>query len=690
MVVVRSQTKDDANKVDLKAAKEFLELIGEGPYTFQAFDDTTAEHKDRRLARILHGTLDEHADTLCSLNRRGAGVFVALNKTDGKGRRAENIVAVRANCLDLDGNPLEAVWQCRLRPHIVVESSPGRFHVYWLVTDEYPKEFEDIQRAIAKRFDGDPAVAILTHCARLPGFFHNKATPFRTRIKTWNVHDAYSSDEILAEFPAEKRPHKAPGSHLILPADNPMECARQFLLALFRDATGALWLHYYRGSFYHWRHTHYKERDDDYVRSGLYTFLHKALADTKDGVQPFKPNTDKVNKILDALRSGCYQDAEQEAPMWMDGSDHEPPERLIACRNGLLDLKTFEVVLHSPHFFNLNALSFDYAAHASAPQRWHQFLNELWPDDKAAHATLQEIFGLLLTTDTSYQKIFMLVGPMRSGKGTIGYVLTMLLGRNNVANPTMAGLATQFGLWPLIDKPLAIVPDGRLPFGKEGRQVVEHLLSISGEDRLTIDRKYKDYWTGKLACRFLMLTNELPRFVDASGALASRFVILTITQSFLGKEDLDLKDKLGAELPGILNWAIDGLLRLRKRGRFEVPQSSHDAIQQMADLSSPVAAFVREKCQFGSKKLSIEKARLYEAWKSHCEAQGENAGSAAVFGRNLMAAFPTVRSGHSGSRKLYYGIELKDDSADERDDESYSRRHGRDSGSRRRPRYEDE
>src|SRR6266851_3706058 len=119
-------TPNDADDIDLKEAAEFLELLGEGPYTFQTFDDNP-DRKDGRLARILHGRLEEHANKLCDLNRRGAGVFVALNKTDGKGRQRENIIAVRANSLDLDGSPLAPVRR-GLRPHIIVESSPGKYH----------------------------------------------------------------------------------------------------------------------------------------------------------------------------------------------------------------------------------------------------------------------------------------------------------------------------------------------------------------------------------------------------------------------------------------------------------------------------------------------------------------------------------------------------------------------------------
>src|SRR4029453_7398428 len=64
-------------------------------YTFQTFDDD-AGRRDQNLTRILHGTLAGRWDLLASLNRRGAGIFVTVNATDGKGRSAENITRVRA------------------------------------------------------------------------------------------------------------------------------------------------------------------------------------------------------------------------------------------------------------------------------------------------------------------------------------------------------------------------------------------------------------------------------------------------------------------------------------------------------------------------------------------------------------------------------------------------------------------
>ena len=104
----------------------------------------------------------------------------------------------------------------------------------------------------------------------------------------------------------------------------------------------------------------------------------------------------------------------------------------------------------------------------------------------------------------------------------MGRVLTALLGKSNVCAPTLASLSQCFGLWPLIGKQLAIISDARLGGRADQQAIAERLLSISGEDGITIDRKYLVQWTGRLTTRFVIMTNELPRITDASGALASR------------------------------------------------------------------------------------------------------------------------------------------------------------------------
>ncbi|MCA9233221.1 MAG: hypothetical protein KDA57_21425, partial [Planctomycetales bacterium] len=266
-----------------------------------------------------------------------------------------------------------------------------------------------------------------------------------------------------------------------------------------------------------------------------------------------------------------------------------------------------------------------------------------------------------LTLDTSQQKVFMLVGPKRCGKGTIARVLTGLLGKENIAAPTLSGLATNFGLWPLLGKSIALISDARLSARTDQVSVVERLLSISGEDSITVDRKNMQPVTCKLSTRFIILSNELPKLSDASGAIVSRLVLLKMSTSFYGKEDHYLTDKLLAERPGILLWAIQGWQRLKERGRFAQPDSGLEALTDMADLASPVSAFVRDCCEV-DQRLSIEIADLYDSWKNWCNAQGREryVGTIQAFGRDLLAAVPNVqrRSLRAGASRVrvYEGI----------------------------------
>jgi hypothetical protein len=390
--------------IDLKEAQRFLDRLDPtaSSWTFQTFDDTP--RKRARLKGITHGTLKELGKRLSQYNEGRAGVFVAINHTDGQGRKRENIEAVRALFLDLDGAPLDLVNKCKLVPHLVVESSPGRFHVYWRVKGMPLEQFEDVQRGLAKRFDGDPAVALLTACARLPGFWHNKAEPFRTRIVEDNKGHPYTVEEVVKEFAPEKKGHKAPISHkdgLILPIGAPVEAAEAFLKHKYQVGEVLLLAHY-RGAFYAWFRTHYKEYSVEALEAELYGFLRAASVRKANGhIEPYNPTRHKIDLVVHALRRGCLLDGEQQVPFWIpkSGETPRPAPGLISCQNGFLDLRTRTKSPHDPSLFIPNCVPFNYGPKAPEPKRFLQLLGEIWPADKVgdwdqeAEDTLQEIFG---------------------------------------------------------------------------------------------------------------------------------------------------------------------------------------------------------------------------------------------------------------------------------------------------------
>jgi putative DNA primase/helicase len=242
-----------------------------------------------------------------------------------------------------------------------------------------------------------------------------------------------------------------------------------------------------------------------------------------------------------------------------------------------------------------------------------------------------------------------------------------LLGERHVSGPTLANLSEQFGLSILVGKAVAIIADARISGRTDTAVLTERLLSISGEDTLSIPRKFLPDWTGKLTTRFLLMTNELPRIEDVSGALASRFLVLTLHESFYGREDHRLFERFLPELPGILNWALEGWDRLYARGRFVQPPSAATLVQEFEDLGSPMCAFVRERCEVGH-GYDVPKDRLFQEWKTWCTGNGrEHPGTVQTFGRNLRAVLPGLGERQPrvlGARVRYYeGIRVRDGEA---------------------------
>ncbi len=159
----------------LDIAESFLAALDRNArFTFQTFDDTASKRKN--LANILHGTIAQHFDTLRQLNDAGAGIFVTVNRTDLKGRKASNIVAVRGIFADFD-NGTDGVKGFPLRPNIAVGTSPGNLHLYWFADDIPVDAFTPTQKALINRVRSDASVHDLPRVMRLPGFFHRKSNP---------------------------------------------------------------------------------------------------------------------------------------------------------------------------------------------------------------------------------------------------------------------------------------------------------------------------------------------------------------------------------------------------------------------------------------------------------------------------------------------------------------------------------
>jgi putative DNA primase/helicase len=470
------------------------------------------------------------------------------------------------------------------------------------------------------------------------------------------MHGENGPRELRALLNAAEEPSPPEAGTMKAPAGeiDAVPEAAAFLALTDRDKVPRL--RFWRGTWLWWQGGAYRELPPSEVRGRLVDYLDRSY---------FKLTASAVGNVMEGLRAKARLPHHIDPPAWLgDNAPAWDSTDVLVCRNGMVHLPSLVsgradfLRPATPRLFAQVALDYDFQADAPRPDAWLRFLGELWGDDAGSVSAMQEWAGYLLTPDTRQQKILLTIGPRRSGKGTIGRVLRAVIGRENVCGPTLASLSTNFGLWPLVGKSLAIVSDARLGGRTDSQIVVERLLSISGEDPLTVDRKNLEPLTLKLPTRLMIFTNELPRLGDSSGALAGRMILLRLSTSFYGREDTGLTDRLLTELPGILLWAIEGWRRLRERGRFVQPTAADEMLAELHDLASPVGAFLRERCNIGP-EYEVQRGDLYEAYIAWAKEHGRQYLEDAVgFGRALRAALPavgTVKHRTDGQQVRFYG-----------------------------------
>lgn len=197
--------------IDIQHAKEFLQVLDPNAqgFTFQTFNDGGQR---RDLAQQFHGPLQKHAAELENLSRRGAAVAVCINETDLTKRSNDRIQRCRAVWCDYDRknqenpkNLSQLLSSFPLIPSIVVESSPGNYHFYWLADELGRVPFAEIMDRLVADYGHDAAAKDAARVMRLPGFLHQKDNPHLVKIIDGN-RARYHSDTLLMAFPPiEKR-----------------------------------------------------------------------------------------------------------------------------------------------------------------------------------------------------------------------------------------------------------------------------------------------------------------------------------------------------------------------------------------------------------------------------------------------------------------------------------------------------
>lgn len=455
---------------------------------------------------------------------------------------------------------------------------------------------------------------------------------------------------------------------IVLEANSPVENAKKFLEAEHSEEQG-IKLVRYAGDFYIYVGTHYRPVEEDTIRSSLYRFLVSCKKMVKGNAVPFNPTQTSVNGILDAIKALVHleQVPESRPPVWLRQfvAIKPPAESLVSMMNGIYHFGSDMLIPHSLGFFNTHSLPFKYDITATCP-RWEEFLNEAWSNDQESKDLLMEYIGYVLSGDTKQQKYLSVIGPRRSGKGTINKIMVALLGQNNVVSPQIEELCDTFALQSWLGKPLASFSDARLT-GRNTTGVVSQMLRIVGGDPVTVNRKNKEALDVFLPTRIVMFSNEALQLSENSNALTGRMLVLQMTNSFYGKEDVELYDKLQAELSGIFNMAMSANKRRLSRvgGRFIQPKAAQATLDMASEIANPISSFIEDVLIYDANG-KVDKDDLFKVYRRWSSKQNITTGTALSFKRRFIASTQdhgvvSVRDRSLvNSEYVYMGVRLND------------------------------
>ncbi|MDP9484434.1 MAG: phage/plasmid primase, P4 family [Actinomycetota bacterium] len=292
---------------------------------------------------------------------------------------------------------------------------------------------------------------------------------------------------------------------------------------------------------------------------------------------------------------------------------------ILVCRNGALHVPSGELRNHEPGHYATSGVPYAYDSGAAAPT-WERFLSELVDPETALF--LQEFAGYCLTIDVSHEAALWLCGPPGGGRSTFIAGIEAMLGEK----AGVLGLGeierSQFALADVPGKTLLMATEQPAGFLKASYT----LNALISGDRLRVEKKYKDAFHVHPRAKILWAMNDLPRVQSANDGLFRRVKVVEIEPVPEGRRDPKVKEAVKGEGSGILVWALEGLARLRERGRFEVPEAVKDATARWREQNDVAAMFVGEECETGTDKKA-KASDLYRSYRRWCEQNGHKAKS---------------------------------------------------------------
>jgi P4 family phage/plasmid primase-like protien len=379
--------------------------------------------------------------------------------------------------------------------------------------------------------------------------------------------------------------------------------------------------------------------------AGVWTKIHlhlveseidQVLVDAKgEGVRPTAGTRSSVERMA---RAKLFVADEK----WDANTD------ILVCRNGTLEIPIMTLREHSPEDYALGAVPFAYDPKVEAPT-WRRFLESTIP---GSAGFLQEFAGYCLTADTTLEIAVWLYGPPGTGKSTFIEGLKTMLG----LRAGLLGLAdihrSRFALSKIPGKTLLTATEQPSEFLKS----TDVLNAIISGEEVQVEEKFKPSYTTIPRAKLLWAMNELPRVGDANSGLFRRVKVVKFPR-LQGTPDPSVKERIKEEGAGILNWALEGLLRLRERGHFEIPEPVRMATEDFTSTNDVPAAFIADVCITGDAvKLEEQAQSLYNAYRHWCRENGHKPVSATKVAREWERL--GFEKKMRGGRTFYCGLKV--------------------------------
>jgi putative DNA primase/helicase len=365
------------------------------------------------------------------------------------------------------------------------------------------------------------------------------------------------------------------------------------------------------------------------------------------------------NGVLNAMKERITLNHLVTIDSWVDEpkpKNFEPSNKqnrkLIALKNGLFDLQALldgkqldEVFFpHTPNWFSLTILPYDFNPDAANPTKFLNALHLALEGDRQRIELLQEWMGYLIYPGNPFQKFLAFEGDGGNGKSAFLAVITALLGFQNCSYVPMEMFGDRFAKSATIGKLVNISSDvGHLERTEEGL-----LKSFVGGDTIFFDRKNREPLSMVPTAKLLMAWNQRPQISDRSNGVWRRLVLIpwlyTIPEDKIvrGMDQWSYWAQSG-EMPGIFLWALQGLLRLMRNGRFTQSEKSREASEAYQIEQNSARAFLTECVELGRESELIGTRELYTNYRTWAEMEGRRPLSNIQFVKEIQRVFPTAR-----------------------------------------------